>query len=126
MFKSLPQDLGGGCPSSLDPCQPLQAAVLVTLFSNAARDVIKRNTVVHLIMRVILLTTPDTRPNELLLIDEFFRRGLNHLHVRKPSWPLEHMRHFVSHIDQAHRGAVVLHSHHRLHEEFHIGVRYTL
>ena len=81
-------------------------------------------------MRLIVITAPDTprslvSQSELGLLHQCFQRGLKHLHLRKPGWPIDRLRQFVREIDVEDRRKIVLHSHHELSEEFEIGVRPT-
>ena len=74
-------------------------------------------------MRLIVFTAPESFPNELPLVNQCLRQGLQSLHVRKPTWQQEQVRQYVLGIDKEHRKRVVLHSHHQLVEELQLGVR---
>jgi thiamine-phosphate pyrophosphorylase len=77
-------------------------------------------------MKFVLLTHPETLPNEHKALEAFFAAGLECLHLRKPEYSLEEMGDFLEGISKENRKKVVLHSHHNLGLKYEIkGLHYT-
>ena len=65
-------------------------------------------------MKLVLLTYPESLPDEHEAIDALFAAGLECLHVRKPGYSHMEMAGFVEGIRAEHRHKIVLHGHHDL------------
>ncbi len=69
---------------------------------------------------MIVITNPFSIENEFQLINQLFEEGLALLHIRKPAYSENEMRHFLTNIDEVFYSKIVLHNHHKLVEEFEI------
>lgn len=67
---------------------------------------------------MIVITNPSAVLNEISIIDSLFEEGLSLLHIRKPDFSEIEMTHFIQQIKMEYRSNLVLHSHHRLVEDF--------
>ena len=72
-------------------------------------------------MKLILITRPDFFPGEAALINALFRAGLERLHLRKPGASSEELAEWLMEIDPSFRHLIVLHDHHELALDYHLG-----
>jgi thiamine-phosphate pyrophosphorylase len=63
---------------------------------------------------MIVISNPTPIENEINLIHQLFKEGLQLFHVRKPNFSTEEMKAFLSEIKSDCRRNLVLHSHHQL------------
>jgi thiamine-phosphate pyrophosphorylase len=63
---------------------------------------------------MILISNSIPIENEINLIHQFFKEGLQLFHVRKPDFSTAEMKAFLSEIKSDYRQNLVLHSHHQL------------
>lgn len=61
------------------------------------------------IMKIVVYTLPYAVTNEADLVNNLFVRGLEELHIRKPSFSRDDLFSFISAIDSEHHGKIVLH-----------------
>ena len=64
----------------------------------------------RLVMRLIVITPPQTVPAEHRLVQGLFAAGLRALHVRKPAAAEAEVQAYLQQIPQQHRDCVVLHA----------------
>jgi thiamine-phosphate pyrophosphorylase len=69
---------------------------------------------------MIVISNPTPIENEINLIHQLFKEGLQLFHVRKPDFSTAEMEVFLSEIKSDYRQNLVLHSHHQLAVEFEI------
>lgn len=75
---------------------------------------------------MILITYPQSIPNETEIINALFDEGLEVLHLRKPGFDQVQMRGFIAKIDQRFHSRIMIHSHYELFETFQIrGLHFT-
>jgi thiamine-phosphate pyrophosphorylase len=67
---------------------------------------------------MIVISNPTPIENEINLIYQLFKEGLQLFHVRKPDFSTAEMKAFLSEIKSDYRQNLVLHSHHQLAVEF--------
>lgn len=67
---------------------------------------------------LILITLPDSFPNEATICNALFRRGLQTLHLRKPSFAEADYRRFLNAVDTRFRNRIVIHDFFHLVTEF--------
>jgi thiamine-phosphate pyrophosphorylase len=67
---------------------------------------------------MILIANPTSVPNEINLIHQLFKEGLQLFHVRKTDFSVAEMKAFLTEIKSDYRQNLVLHSHHQLAVEF--------
>lgn len=61
-------------------------------------------------MELILLTPPESHPDEIVLLHRFFEAGLPTLHVHKPDWNVGQLRDYFGQIDAKWHNRIVLHA----------------
>jgi thiamine-phosphate pyrophosphorylase len=77
-------------------------------------------------MEIALLSTKDKFLSEVNLICELFELGLDSFHIKKPDFSTKEMRTYLGSFPEIYRQRLVLHTHHRLANEFKIkGVHMT-
>ena len=69
-------------------------------------------------MKKILFTNSYDVSQEIKYIDQFFKLGLDLLHIRKPHHSIEKLRKYISLIDKKYHQQIVLHDHFKLIDEF--------
>lgn len=75
---------------------------------------------------MILITYPQSIPNETEIINALFEEGLEVLHLRKPGFDQVQMREFIAKIDQQFHSRIMIHSHYELLETFQLrGLHFT-
>jgi thiamine-phosphate pyrophosphorylase len=75
---------------------------------------------------MILITNPQSVPNETEIINTLFNEGLKVLHVRKPGFGKEQLSEFISKIDQRFHPRIMIHSHYELLDLFQLkGIHFT-
>lgn len=67
---------------------------------------------------MIVISNPTPIKNEINLIHQLFKEGLQLFHLRKKDFSVEEMKAFLSEIKSDYRQNLVLHSHHQLAVEF--------
>lgn len=72
-------------------------------------------------MELIVLTAPDWLPDEAAALTALFERGLQRLHLRKPSATYGEMEAFVAGLPAAVRPHIVLHDHFALQPRYGLG-----
>jgi thiamine-phosphate pyrophosphorylase len=72
-------------------------------------------------MKIILLSAPDERPNEVATVETLFAAGLERYHLRKPGWKSAQVALWLESLPARWRGRIVLHSHADLAPCFHVG-----
>lgn len=65
-------------------------------------------------MKLIVITPPESIPNEHLIINRLFEEELQSLHIRKPSMKEEEMEEYLQKISPIYRQRIVVHDHHSL------------
>jgi thiamine-phosphate pyrophosphorylase len=68
--------------------------------------------------RLIVITPPATLKNEVDLVEQLFKNGLQTLHVRKPGMSRSAFRAYLGQFRQQHHRRMVIHSHYSLLHEF--------
>lgn len=75
---------------------------------------------------MILITNPQSVPNETEIINALFNEGLEVLHVRKPDFDKAQLSEFISKIDEQFHSRIMIHSHYELLDSFQIkGIHFT-
>ncbi|MFV5691668.1 thiamine phosphate synthase [Flavobacterium sp. LT1R49] len=67
---------------------------------------------------MIVISNPTPIENEINLILQLFKEGLQFFHVRKPDFSAAEMKLFLSKIEMEFRSKLVLHQYHELAEDF--------
>ena len=65
-------------------------------------------------MKVIVISNPEQLPGEEKAVNELFKAGLSHFHIRKPKTSTNGLRRYIESIDQKFHQRVIIHSHHEL------------
>lgn len=75
---------------------------------------------------MILITNPQFIQGEISLINALFEQGLETLHLRKPDASFEDLVTFIGQIDCRFQSRIMIHSHFRLINKFHLkGLHFT-
>jgi len=75
---------------------------------------------------MILITNPQSVPNEMGIINALFNEGLEVLHIRKPDFDKAQLSEFISKIDERFHSRIMIHSHYELLDSFLIkGIHFT-
>lgn len=69
-------------------------------------------------MKLFIISPSKTRENETRIVTELFEHGLETFHLRKPSMSTKEMRQYIRAIPAHFHNRIVIHSHHRLANEF--------
>lgn len=72
-------------------------------------------------MKVVLISPPDERPNEIAIVETLFAAGLERYHLRKTSWKSAQVALWLESMPARWRGKIVLHSHADLAPCFRVG-----
>ena len=72
-------------------------------------------------MNLVIITRPDIFDGETALVDRLFRRGMPRLHLRKPKASRKELSAWIEQISPEYRRRIVLHDHHSLVREYHLG-----
>ncbi|HEX7506591.1 MAG TPA: thiamine phosphate synthase [Polyangia bacterium] len=72
-------------------------------------------------MKVVLISPPDERPNEVATVESLFASGLERYHLRKPGWKSAQVALWLESMPARWRGRIVLHSHADLAPSFRVG-----
>ncbi|MBC7748764.1 MAG: thiamine phosphate synthase [Methylotenera sp.] len=67
---------------------------------------------------MIIISNPTSIKNEINLIHQLFKEGLQLFHLRKPDFSIAEMKAFISEIKSDYRRNLVLNSHHQLAVQF--------
>lgn len=67
---------------------------------------------------IIVITPEEIIPNEVEIINQLFREGLDLLHIRKPFISNEEMKAFLNQIDSSYHSQLVLHNYYNLGKDF--------
>jgi thiamine-phosphate pyrophosphorylase len=65
-------------------------------------------------MKIVLISPPDERPNEIAIVETLFAAGLERYHLRKPGWKSAQVALWLESMPARWRGRIVLHSHSRV------------
>ena len=65
-------------------------------------------------MKLIVISSPDKVPDEISIVLELFREGLQYFHVRKPRFTKRDMTEYIEAFPENYRNRLVLHSYHQL------------
>jgi thiamine-phosphate pyrophosphorylase len=77
-------------------------------------------------LRLIVITDANAVPSEIEVIKDLFKAGLGTLHVRKPFYSRNKMKHFIKSIPVKYHDRLVLHSHYGLVLKYKLkGVHFT-
>lgn len=78
-------------------------------------------------MKIVVLSPPQRQyDNEIEIIKQLFKNGLDTYHLRKPFYKFPTMTAFLKEIPEIYHNRIVLHSHHSLIRKFNLkGVYYT-
>ena len=74
-------------------------------------------------MQLVVITSPQSTPNEAQLCKRMHELGLRRLHLRKPAWSKSEAVTFLSRLDEGTLRSVVLHDWHELADKFPVQVR---
>ena len=75
---------------------------------------------------MILITNPQSVPNETEIINALFNEGLEVLHVRKPDFDKVQLSQFIANIDERFHPRIMIHSHYELLDLFQLkGIHFT-
>ncbi len=72
-------------------------------------------------MKVVLISPPDERPNEIATVAALFAAGLERYHLRKPGWKSARVTLWLESMPARWRSLIVLHSHADLSAGFRVG-----
>lgn len=72
-------------------------------------------------MKLIIITRPEYFEGETDLVNALFAEGMPRLHLRKPKASQQEMADWIGQVEPAFRSRIVLHDHHDLTREFHLG-----
>ncbi|MDH5561677.1 MAG: thiamine phosphate synthase, partial [Deltaproteobacteria bacterium] len=72
-------------------------------------------------MQLILISSPESLPNEIKWVEELFKAGLTRFHLRKPEHSRGHLKEYLLAIDPVYYPRICLHTHLDLAEEFSLG-----
>jgi len=67
---------------------------------------------------LIVLTSDQEIKQEIPVIHQLFKEGLDLLHIRKPEYSIHDVRQFIQKIDSKYHSKLVIHKHHKLCFEF--------
>lgn len=69
-------------------------------------------------MQLIVISNPDTIPNEPQIIDQLFEAGLTRFHLRKPGYEERQVTGLLKQINEQYHHRIVLHQHHAIARDF--------
>lgn len=69
-------------------------------------------------MQLLVITRPKQLEQEQQICAALFEHGLQTLHLRKPAASINELRKWLQQLPQEYHGRVMLHTHHRLAQEF--------
>ncbi|MGL4410680.1 MAG: thiamine phosphate synthase [Bacteroidales bacterium] len=69
-------------------------------------------------MKLIIITTPNTYPQEAEAINQLLKAGAGTIHLRKPEWSEQMTNDFIQQIDSQYHNRIVIHDHYQLSERF--------
>jgi thiamine-phosphate pyrophosphorylase len=72
-------------------------------------------------MKVVLISTPGERPNEVATVESLFAAGLERYHLRKSGWKSAQVALWLESLPARWRDRIVLHSHTHLALSFRVG-----
>jgi thiamine-phosphate pyrophosphorylase len=72
-------------------------------------------------MKIILLSPPDERSNEVAVVESLFAAGLERYNLRKPGWQSARLARWLEALPTRWRSRVFLHSHAQLAHTFRVG-----
>lgn len=65
-------------------------------------------------MKLIVISSSKSRPDDPKIMTEMFECGLNNYHIRKPSMSTQDMRRMIESVPEHFHNRIVIHSHHKL------------
>ena len=65
-------------------------------------------------MKLIVITSSRTIPDETTFVTKMFESGLMTLHLRKPRFSTNQLKEFLNEIPKHFHNRIVIHSHHKL------------
>jgi thiamine-phosphate pyrophosphorylase len=69
-------------------------------------------------LKIIVISSPDQKPNEVPEVLQMFKNGLEIFHVRKPSFSKKQMIEYIENFPSQYRNKMVLHSYHSLAKKY--------
>jgi thiamine-phosphate pyrophosphorylase len=72
----------------------------------------------NITMQLIVCSTPESFPDEQVIVRELMNEGLTTFHLRKPSYTKEQVRKWLKELREEDQRNIVIHSHWSLVEEF--------
>lgn len=72
-------------------------------------------------MKLILISHPDSVPDEIKVLGQMLELGIHRLHLRKPTWSQLQLGRLIQQLPGSHYKKLVLHEHHALVDEFGLG-----
>lgn len=77
-------------------------------------------------MRIIVISPTKTTDNEISVVCQLFKSGLQTLHLRKPGYSAKKLKEYLQSIPKEYHNRIVIHSHHKLALKFNLqGIHYT-
>ncbi len=77
-------------------------------------------------MKLIVISNPEEIEDEMNIIHELFKAGLQRFHLRKPQYSTSALRRVIQKISSEYHSKIVIHSHHELSLKFRLaGVHIT-
>ncbi|WP_020531393.1 thiamine phosphate synthase [Flexithrix dorotheae] len=77
-------------------------------------------------MKILVLSPPETIPNELEYLKGFFNHGLEIFHLRKPKFSLRELEQYIQKVPVKFHPRIMLHSHHDLIDKYDLrGLHYS-
>ena len=77
-------------------------------------------------MKIVVISTPHTLENEIKILVDLFRNGLDIFHLRKPDFSLKETQSYLHGIPENFHGRVILHDYHRLSDKYGLkGIHFT-
>ncbi len=65
-------------------------------------------------MKLIVISSPKSIDNEAPIIEDLFKEGLEHFHIRKPKYSTRQLSAFINEIPKKYWNRITIHSHHEL------------
>ena len=72
-------------------------------------------------MKLIVISYPESIPGEAVLINQLFKMGMEHFHLRKPKWSEQQVEQLINQILPEFRSRLVIHDHFNLAKKHHLG-----
>src|SRR5215471_7353145 len=65
-------------------------------------------------MKLIVISSPDSIPDEMVKVNLLFKAGMECFHLRKPKHSSGDLQEYLDEIEEEFRRKIMIHSHHKL------------